>query len=357
VALTALQAVLAAKARLAAYSVLVIAVLGWLSLSVLGLANSLLQLYDGILGVSEGLVVSSRGFSPLTVLVSRSEIERRIAGVGNITVEYHLVAPVLAGGRVIILRSSSAGAVASGCVLIGEELARTLEIRAGGCILASSVFTGEVYCLRVCGYTRGYAVEAPYDLVARVRGVAPGYYSYAVVRGPAEALEAVLEAVGAEPSERRLAGLAVALLPRVGEKKTRSEVYRALTEAYVAGLGLQRDYVVYFSLAVAVTGTLGSVMLGLDSAKKMGGVLRVLRLLGLSRRDLLLAAIALGLMAGVAGCLLSLALHRHAGIFTLSVLGFRVGSEAPGQLALATLSALLALYALGLAAGVRREVE
>jgi hypothetical protein len=355
VTLAALRVVLVAKARLAVYSVLVLAVLGWLSLTALGLIGSLLQLYDGVLGTSEGLVVSSRGFSPLTALISRSEVERKISGVGNITAEYYLVAPALAGGRVVILRSSSA---ASGdCVLLGEELARVLGTRAGSCILASSVFTGEVYCLKVCGYTSGYVVEAPYDLVARVRGVPPGYYSYAVIRGPPGALSRVLEALGAEPGELRQASLVVAILPRISEERARPEVYRALTEAYITGLGLQRDYVVNFSLAVAVTSVLGSVVLGLDSARRMREALRVLRLVGLSRRDVLLTVTALGLAAAVAGSLSALVLYRYAGIFSLSVLGFEIKPGAPGQLALVIFSALLVLYALGLAAGVRREVE
>jgi len=357
VALTALQAVLAAKARLAVYSVLVLAVLGWLSLTALGLVDSLLQLYDGVLGVGEGLVVSSRGFSPLTVLVSRSEIEQRVSSISNVTVEYYLVVPVLVDGKVVILRSSSASATGDGCVLVGEEIARELKVRAGGCVLASSVFTGEVYCLEVCGYTRGHVVETPYDLAARVRGVPPGYYSYAVVQGSPEALKEVLEALGAEPGEQRLAGLVVAILPRIGEERARSEVYRALTEAYTAGLGLQRDYVVYYALAVAVTSTLGSVMLGLDNARRLGDVLRVLRLLGLSKSGLLLAAVVLALTTGVLGCFFSLVLYRCVDVFTLSVFGFRVKPGALGWQALAALLVLQALYALGLAAGARREVE
>lgn len=356
-ALVALHTALAVKPHLIAYCILVLSVLGLLSLAALGLVNSLLQLYDGVLGVKEGLVVSSQGFSPLTALISRSEIEQKISNISDITVDYYLVTPILVGGKVLVLRSTNAGTMGSDCVLIGDSLAYELGVHIGDHALASSVFTGEVYYLEICGYTSGYVLEAPYDLVARVRGVAPGYYSYAVVRGSGKALEKVLEVLNIKPSEYRLTRLVVAILPRIGGNRTRSMVYHAITEAYIANFGLQRDYIEYFALAVATASTLGSVMLGLDSARRLKSVFRNFTLMGLSKRKLLLVAVALGVVTGLVGFLLSILLYNYVDVFTLRVLGFTIKPSTLRSQALAVFLVLLALYVSGLTIGAYHEVE
>ncbi|MFZ8782556.1 MAG: hypothetical protein ACO2OR_01005 [Desulfurococcaceae archaeon] len=349
------RVLLTTRIRVFAYSLIVLTLLSWLSLVALGLVSSLLWLYEGVFGVGEGLVISSRGFSPLTALVYRSEIESRLANISGITVEYYLVAPVLLGDKVLVLRSTSSN-LSGDCVLVGIDMARELGVTSGDYLLVSSLFTSEVYYLEVCGYTSGYVVEGSYDLVARIRGVSHGYYSYAVVRGPPEALDKALRALGVEPGEYKLAGLLVAVLSRVGNR-TRAALYRALTEAYISGLGFQRDYILYFAYTVAVASVLGSLLLGLDVARRTSSVLGVFRLVGASRRHLTLVAVLLGLALSTIAFTASLLLYRHFEIFTLNIQGYVFKPAEPGVLALVVYSVLTLLYTLGLALGVHREVE
>jgi uncharacterized membrane protein len=135
------------KIRVVAYSLIVLVAVSWLSLTALGLIDSILWLYEGVLGVGEGLVISARGFSPLTTLIHRSEVEARISNISGITVEYYLATPVIYGGRVLVLRSTSSSTISGDCVLVGGDLARELGVRAGEGILVSSLFTSEVYYL------------------------------------------------------------------------------------------------------------------------------------------------------------------------------------------------------------------
>jgi len=358
VLLVVFKTLLLTKTRLLVYPVLVLAVLGWLSLVGLGLVNSLLWLYEGVLGVSEGLVITSRGFSPLTALVHYSEIESRLSNISDIVVEYYLVTPVLVNGELVILKSTNASVnLSSNCVLVGVELARELGVTSGDYMLVSSVFTGEVYCLEICGYTSGYVLEAPYDLVARIRGVTPGYYSYVVVRGSSEALSRVIEALGGRPGEFRLAGLITVVLTRIGDNRTRALLYRALTEAYITNFGLQRDYVLYFAYTVIVAGVLGSLILGLDVTRRVRSVLGVFRLMGVSKRALTVVTTLLGLTVSSVAYSTSLLLYMHLEFFTLSVLGYTLKPILTLEVALLVFSALTLLHTLGLLLGVYREVE
>jgi hypothetical protein len=121
-----------------AYSLIVLIAVCWLSLIALGLIDSILWLYEGVLGVSEGLVISARGFSPLTALLHRGEVEERISNISGITIEYYLATPVLYGDRVLVLRSTNSSTIIGDCVLVGWDLARELGIGAGEGILISS---------------------------------------------------------------------------------------------------------------------------------------------------------------------------------------------------------------------------
>jgi hypothetical protein len=356
VALVAYETVLTTRKHLIAYTTLTLTLVSWLSLIALGLVSSLLWLYEGVLGVEEGLIITSRGFSPLTALVFRSDIESRLSSISNITVEYYLVTPVLVNGEFFVLRSTSVNLTDS-CVLIGADLARELGVVTGNHVVVSSVFTGEVYYLEVCGYTGGYVLEASYDLVARIRGVTKGYYSYVVVKGNSEAQSRVLEALGVKPSEVKLAGLIVAVLSRISDNKTRVVLYRALTEAYITGFGLQRDYILYFAVTVAVASLIGLIILGLDAAKRTSSTLRVLRVIGVSKRRILLATLLVGFTVSTIAYVFSLALYTRVEVFTLSVLGYVFKTGRLNELFLLVYLGLLVLFNLGLALGVHCEVE
>lgn len=355
-ALVAYKVVLTTRKHLVAYAVLTLTLVSWLSLVALGLLSSLLWLYEGVLGVEEGLIITSKGFSPLTALVYRGDIESRLSSITDITVEYYLVTPVLVNGKFFVLRSTSVD-LNSSCVLVGADIARQLGVTIGDHVVVSSVFTGGVYYLEVCGYTTGYVFEASYDLVARIRGVTKGYYSYIVVKGSSEAQSRVLEALGVKPGEIRLAGLIVAVLSRIGDNKTRVVLYRALTEAYITGFGLQRDYILYFAVTVAVASLIGLVILGLDFARRTSSSLRVLRVIGVSKRHLLLAALLLGLTVSTIAYVFSLALYTRVEFFTLSVPGYVFKTGRHSELFLLVYLGLLVLFNLGLALGVHREVE
>jgi len=345
----------ARRSGLVLYNVVVLALLAWLSLAALGLAYSLLWLYEGVLGVGEGLVVSARGFSPMTALISRSEVESRLAGIEGLSVEYYLIAPVLHGDKLLFLRNTEED-LSGECILVGVDLARDLRIEPGTSMLFSSFFTGEVYELRVCGYTSGYLLVARYETVARIRGVTPGTYSYIVVKGSEESLEKALRALGAEPGRQRLAGFLVAMLNRVGNE-TRARVYRALTEAYIGGLGLQRDYIVYFAVGVALASVLGSVMIGLDTARRLSETLRVYRLLGASRRSLLAASAFFGLAMASTGFSLSLLLIGHFDLFRFRLLDYVLEPRLEAGPTVVVFAGLASLYTAGLEVGVRGEVD
>jgi len=345
------------KISVIAYSLIVLVAVSWLSLTALGLIDSILWLYEGVLGVSEGLVISARGFSPLTTLVYKSEVEGRISNISGITVEYYLATPVLYGDRVLVLRSTNSSTISGDCVLVGWDLARELGVKAGEGILVSSFFTSEVYYLKVCGYTSGYVLEAPYDLVARIRGVGRGYYSYAVVKGPSSALSRVMEALGVKPEEYKLTGLIVTVLSRISSNETRAVVYSAITEAYIANFGLQRDYILYFACGVAVASVVGSIVLGLDNARRFKNTLRVFRMLGASRRSITTSIILLGFTVAILACAISLVIYNYVRAFNLEIMGYVLEPRTHSVLVLLVFTALITLYTTGLTIGVRCEVE
>jgi len=355
--LVVLRKTLITRAHIVAYCILVLALLNWLSLVALGLINSLLWLYEGILGVSEGLLLSARGFSPLTALISKSEIEERISNISGIVVDYYLATPVLVNNRILVLRSTNSSSLSNDCLLISESLTRELGVHVGDKLLVSSIFTSEVYDLKICGYTSSYVLEAPYDLVARIRGVTPGYYSYAVIRGPSDALSKVIESLGVKRGDFKLTGLLVAVLSRVSDNKTRVVLHRALTEAYIASFGLERDYVVYFACTVAVASLLGSPILGLDTVRRVKSIFKVFRLLGVSKRTLMVVVALLGVFVAFAAFLLAILLYNYVEVFTLSVLDYVLKPRVEWELALLVFSTLLVLYVLGLIIGVICEVE
>jgi len=354
-ALIVFYKILSTRASSVAYSVLVLALIAWLSLVALGLVNSLLWLYEGVLGVSEGLVISARGFSPITALISRSEVEEKLLSIEGITVEYYLVTPILIKDKVLVLRGVNTS-ISEDCVLIGENVARELGVQVRDRITLSSIFTGEVYEVEVCEYTRSYVLEASYSLVARIRGVGSGYYSYVVVKGSSEALSRVVEALGLEPGRQKLVGLAVAIFSRVGNE-TRVTFHRALTEAYITNFGLHRDYILYFALAVSVVSVLGSFIIGLDTTRRFKNTLRVYRLLGVSKRSLVLVATLIGFITVLVASSLSLLLYSNIEVFTLRVLEYTVKPRIEPGLVIVVFSTLLVLYIAGLVSGVMREVE
>jgi len=337
--------------------VLILTALAWLSLEALGLINSLLNFYEKVLDVKEGLVISAAGFSPLTALVSKSEIERKISRISNIVIDYYIVAPVLVDGKILILKSTNSST--ADCAFISEALAHALGVQVGGHVVVTSVFTGKVHRLEICGYTNanGNIIEASYGIVAKIRGTPPGYCSYAVVRGSSEALEEVARALGVKPSASKLASLAVAILQRVGDNRARAELYNTLMEAYAANFGLHRDFLLHFACAAIVASTLGSVMLGCSTAKSFEKVFRVLRIVGLSKRELLTLAMLAGLAVACTGNVSSLLIFAHVEVFTLDIFGFVLKPELPEKLAAVALAALGIFYTAGLVIGVRREVE
>lgn len=355
--MTILRRTIITRTHSIAHSILILALLSWLSLTALGLINSLLWLYEGFLGVNEGLVISARGFSPLTALISRSEIEQKISSISNITIEYYLVTPILINNRVFVLRSINSSNLSINCLLISENIARELGVRVGDRLLASSIFTSEIYELEVCGYTSGYVFEAPYDLVLKIRGVSPGYYSYAIIRGPSEALSSVIKSLGVRPEESRLTGLIVAVFSRISSNETRVVFHRAITEAYITSFGLQRDYIVYFAYTIAVASILGSLIVGLDIVRRVKSVFKVFRLLGVSKRTIMIVVILLSVLTVFIAFILALLLYRYVEVFTLSVFNYTLKPRVEGELVLVVFSVLLILYILGLLIGVIREVE
>lgn len=353
----ALGVALTVNARTMVRDALILAMLGWLSLEALGLVSSLLNFYERVLDIKDGLVVSAAGFSPLTALMSRSEIEKKIIRIANITIDYYLVTPVLVEDKILLLKSSNSSA--TNCIFISELLARNLGARVGDHVIVSSVFTGKIFCLKICGYTdvSGYVAEASYDLVAQIRGAPPGYYSYAVIRGIEKALEEAAQALGATLGSSKLVNLAVIVLQRVDDGKARAALYNTLAEAYMVNFGMHRDFLLHFACAAVASSTLGAIMLGYDAVKSARRAFKVLRILGLSKRGLLALAVLMGLATVCAGDLLSVLIFTHVEAFALDIVGFVLKPVLPKDLAAGVLATLAMLYAVGLIVGVRREIE
>jgi hypothetical protein len=348
-------AILKTRVNALVLSALTLAILAWLALVALGLVSSMLRLYEGVLGVGDGLVIASKGFSPLTSLVYRGDVEQKLSGISGLTVEYHLVSPVLVEGRLLVVRGVE-DLEGEDCVLIPREVMRELNISVGDRLLVSSVFTKSVYELRVCGYANSRALEASIELVSEIRGVAPGYYSFIVVKGSPEAMREAVKALGVEPSRQRLLGLVVALISRVGNE-TKISLHEALTEAYISDLGLQRDHVLYFAMAVSLASIAGSVMIGLDTSRRLRDVLRVYRLLGVSKRSLVLSSALVGLLTLIWASVVSIALYNYVDLFSLNLLGYTLRPSFELDHALTVYVALLVMYSAGLISGVGSEVE
>ena len=334
------------------FSILALALLTWLSLASLALAHTLLNIYDSFFNVDRGVVVSSQGFSPLTALISRAEVEKRLAGIKNITVEFYLVTPVVINNRVFLMRSSN---VPEGCVFIGDSVARELRVGSSDHIFLSSVFKVEVLYAKVCGFVKGSWIEAPYSLVARIRGVSEGYYSLAVVKGSEEALKEVYRAFNVE-EKVRLFNIVVSVLPRLANE-SRAKLYNSLTEAYAVNLGLYRDYALYLAYAIALSALLGTPLLGLHTSKSLADVVQVYRFVGVSRRLVVAVSMLIGLIIVGFSTILALILMHFANIFTISVLGFTLTPK-PQVMHLAIVTpTLLLLYTGGVARGVLSEAE
>lgn len=349
------RVLVATRRKILVYPLLVLILLAWLSLVASSLVESILWFYEGVLGVEKGVVVTGRGLSPITALIDRVEVEEKLSSVGNVTLEYYITTPVIVDRKVVLLHSSSLLNHSGSCVWIGDGLGGLKKT--SGFIVASSIFTGEVYYLEVCGYTSGYVLEAPYDLVARIRGVSPRYASYIVIRGDEESLKRAVEALTGRPVDTGLISLALVVLTRISSNETRGVLYRALTETYISSLGLQRDYILYFAYTIGVASILGSLILGLDVARRSRGILVVFRFMGVSKRRLIGVAILLGLATTILVYPLSLLLYNTLDLFRLEVLGYTVKPRGSLEVKLVVFTVLTLLYTTGLALGVKREVE
>lgn len=341
------------KGHVFIYVFLILTMLSWLSLVAIGLAHSFLNFYDEIINVGNGVVITSQGFSPLTVLISKNDVEKRLSDISNISIEYHLITPVIVNNKIFLIRDAN---ISDECVLIGDDVAREIGLdRDKGFIVLSSVFRDEIFYMKICGFIKGFWLEASHRNVAKIRGVSEDYYSLAIIRGSDDVLKKVVERLGVEKSYE-LPNIVIAVLPRIGNI-SRVITYKSLSEAYTINLGLYRDYLLYFIYAVSISTLAGASILGLYISRSLNDVLKIFRYIGVSKREITLLLILIGFIIVFSAVYVGMLISSYTNIFTINIFGLVLTPKNETHDLFIMTMILSIFYLGGVVTSVLREIE
>lgn len=352
-----------------------LAVLSLASLSVLGYVESLYSLYgELVLGPGGGgLVVSSYAASPLTSIVSEGYVRGLLSNVSGVNVGFVVFSPVYVEGRVAVLRgldrdtlSRLAGLseFSDPCVIVGEGLASELGLSKGDVLPLYSPFTEETLFSIVCSVKRfsnlsNYEVLSSVELARVVRGIGDGRYSVAVLHADnSSVLTTLVRRFGLSFNDTSLVRRALLVLTQRDGGGLTAKIYGEIPEAYMARLGIHKDFLFFLSYSTATLVLISNPLVGESLFRLSREGVEVLRSLGLSRRSIFVVLTTLVLTyAGLALTVATLTSRYLSGLIELRVLNYVIQPRIPLQGVLFVYVSEVALLTLGIMWGVKeREV-
>lgn len=261
--------IISGKKRVALIVFAILLLSSMLSLTALTNIKSALNIFDVFYPAgsdSTVIIASSRAISPLTSLVDAEELRQRLSSVYGVELHSVFVTLGIVDGRPAIVYEISGGD--EGCAYPDEELAEYSRKAWNGYIPIYSVFTKQTLFLKVCGVGDSPGVGVSHNTIARIRGVSPRYYSFALIevldRGALEGVyRTLVPEVNVEPSTlEKLLERATAVAIRVGRDTAITQVENP-TQIFLERLGIHRDYVISFAYFTALTTILCLPLLGL----------------------------------------------------------------------------------------------
>ncbi|MEM1918086.1 MAG: hypothetical protein QW504_05330 [Sulfolobales archaeon] len=349
-----------------------LATLSFLSLSALGLASSFYRLYYDIASPDgSGLVISSYSISPMTSVIRRSYVEGLVSNVTDVDIEFIVLAPVFAGGKVVVVRGLEGERLrkllgfelwGEYCVVVSRRLAGELGVGEGAVIPLYSILTRKFLLAHVCAVAdlpSIYASEviSGVELARELRGLAGDSYSIAVVRSEDSRVLSYLASRLGLTLEVSVLSRALLVLTQRGSEVA-VEMRAELPEVYIGRLGLHRDFLYYLAYSVATIAMLCLPISGEALVKAFRGPANTLRFLGVSRAKLSLMFVVIALVyTTLALVLASLANMLLRNYLALRVLSYSIAPSL-GIREVASIAAIQAvLLTSGVGWGVREHVE
>lgn len=335
---------------------LTMTVLGLLALCAVGYTRALYYVNKAFLDVEDGVVISSYAISPFTSLVDSREVSKLVAGLDGVNVTYYFITLGYFNGIPAVIKGLN-DAIERGCAYVGVELASRLSVIKGDVVAVYSPFTKRTNIFKVCNYTDKPLVLLSYEDAVEVRGVKPGYYSFAVLRASSEeAMDSILRAFGLQPLESSLLSRALIVLTRK-EDKIDLDVFKDFAEGYMYRLGLYRDVVFYFAYAVSFAMLVGTPLIGVGLVSSLKGEIRVLGILGLPI-ERTLAALVLIIASSLVLSHLILAIILKLNLLpTVSILAHSIRPIIEGQDFLAIFSVQFVMSIVGVYYELRVHAE
>lgn len=266
--------------------IILLTALGYLALSAIGYIRALYYVNSVFTGIKEGIVISSYAISPFTSVIDSREINQLTKDIEDIDIEYYLVTIAYIYERPVIVRSTEES-LDKNCVYLGKDIALETNINKGIIAPVYSPFTKKTLFFEVCGLINEPILIVPYERAVEIRGINPGYYSFAVVKTTNEtALKELYRSMGLEPSEYKLLTRALLILTRRGAELS-INIFEDYAEGYMYRLGIYRDLVFYFAYAVSVISLLSIPIIGMGLVFLFHREIYVLLLAGLPRGKIL----------------------------------------------------------------------
>lgn len=348
--------ILRRKRALIVFPVTMLLVLSILSVYALSSIRTLYYVDKALLGLNDGLVVSSVAISPFTSLVNSEELNRLLAGVEGVEIEYFFITLAYVYDKLVVVHGLEAG-VETGCAYLGKDLATLLHVSAGEIIPVYSPFRDSTYFFEICGLLERPILLVNYEDAVKIRGVKPGYYALAVIKAKnPEALREVYRVLGLEPAEQKILSRALLVLVRRGGKIS-VEVYEDIVEGYLYRLGIYRDFVFYFAYAVTIISTLSTPVIGVGLVIQLRREIYALRLLGASRGEVFLALSAIIAIAALSSYLLAQVVAVLGFLPGVCILGHYVSSLISIRDLVCVHSVHSLLCIVGMYTGLTRYVE
>ncbi len=353
--------------------VVLLTLLALVSLSILGLFTSLYSFYDNLLLINgDGLVISSYAVSPLTSMVSKTYVKDLVSGVEGVSVEPLVFSLVYVKNRTVVVRGVEEAALSSFhqglrnssyCVLVGEGLARELNLSEGEVLTLYSPFIKESVIVSVCGIKYlpsllNYEIIVSIELSRIIRGMSEDYYSVVILRASnLSVLSNISVKVGLTPEDITLLRKALLVLSQQDGVLAR-KLYSDIPEAYVARMGLHKDLIFTLSYTIAALVIISDSLIGEYVFRLSRRSIDVLRFLGVSKK-VVFVALALQTLTYVVVAVFAvfILLRCFGGLVGLKVLSHYVSPQVSVHDFLFVLSSKTFLLLAGVLWGLKKYEE
>lgn len=256
-----------------------------LGLSILGYTRSLTRVYESIIDIRDGVVISSFAISPFTATLDSRELENIIGDIDGLEIEYHMVTFAFLDREILFIKSTD---LPGDCIALSKDIASRLSVNIGDILPLYSIFTNRVVFLRVCSIVDSVYSLVNYQKCIEIRGVRPGVYSFAIVRSrDPDALRRLYERLEIRGLNERVLTRGLILLQRFGNRQY-TKIYGDLSIAYLDRMGLHRDLIVYLGYGLLTALLICTPIVGIGLMLFYRKEITVLLRLGLSRRSILL---------------------------------------------------------------------